>query len=510
MLRASSRWQKIAMALLSLPVWTSVLVRAYAWMVLLGRNGIVNGLLISLGITTTPIQLLYTRTAVLIGLVHLLLPYSVFPLLGVMRRIDDRLMAAGESLGARRWSSFFLIFFPLTLPGLGSGCIIVFILSIGYFVTPALLGGLGDTTYVILIEQQVDSLSNWGVAATMSVVLLLITLAIVVAFGRSVGIMRGSADAGNGSRQGTAPRSVRLVMNAVWLFVRGRAGGSGKPIPASAKLRTSSVGANLAVRIVGWTTILLVVAPILIFFPLSLSGNAYLEFPPTSYSLQWFRNYFDRADWVTATIHSFEIATMVAIVATAVGCATAIGLSRSKFRGSGLYLALLISPSIVPALITAIAMYFEFSHFRLLGSIWGLALAHLAIALPFVVLVILGALQRVDLMPEQAARSLGAGPVRAFVKTTLVLIRSSVIAAAFFAFLVSFDDVVIALFLSGTTAVTLPKRMWDGIRLEIDPTIAAASTLLILMSLALMLIVGFVNARAASRRAGEGGLSMLP
>src|SRR5262249_1076871 len=155
----------------------SALVRSYSWMVILGRNGLANESLVSLGITDGPIQLLYTRFAVVVGLVHVLLPFAIFPMLAVMRRIDDRLMAAGQNLVARRWMSFMLIFLPLSLPGVGSGCIIVFIMSIGYFVTPALLGGLGDTTYVMLIEQQINSLSNWGVASAMSLVLLLITLA---------------------------------------------------------------------------------------------------------------------------------------------------------------------------------------------------------------------------------------------------------------------------------------------------------------------------------------------
>ncbi len=498
-LRIPSRWAQIAMILVSLPVWTSALVRSYAWMVLLGRGGPANEFLIWLGITSAPIQILYTRFAVVICLIHVLLPFAVFPILAVMRRIDDRLMAAGESLGARRWISFLLIFLPLSLPGVGSGFIIIFVMSIGYFVAPALLGGLGDTTYIMLIEQQITSLSNWGVASAMSVVLLLVTLAIVILFGRSAGLLRPPGDDTElmfRSEKSWFTRSlVRILLNCV---VRRRRGGR-KVEPRFIRIHASASRAGLAVQIIGWAAIVFVLLPILIFFPLSLSGNAYLEFPPSSYSLQWFKNYFSRSDWIEATVTSFEVALIVAVSATILGCITAIGVSRAKFIGGNLYLSLLISPAIIPTLIIAVALYFQFAKLQLIGSVTALVLAHLIIALPFVVILVLGALRRVDLTPEQAARSLGAGPIRAFVKTTLVLIRPSILVSGFVAFIVSFDDVIMALFLSGTTAITLPKRMWDGVRMEIDPTVAAVSSLLILLSLSLLLIAELTSARSSSR-----------
>jgi putative spermidine/putrescine transport system permease protein len=176
-------------------------------------------------------------------------------------------------------------------------------------------------------------------------------------------------------------------------------------------------------------------------------------------------------------------------------------VARGRFRGVGVCLGFLTAPAITPTLIIAVGLYFQFARLRLIGPIPGLVLAHLVIALPLVVIVVLGALRRVDEAPERAARSLGAHPVRAFLKTTLHLIRPSILSAAFFAFLASFDDVVMALFLSGTNASTLPKRMWEGVRLEIDPTVAAVSSLLIVLSMVLLAIAEIVN-RRAQRKGG--------
>src|SRR5258707_9745516 len=179
---------------------------------LLGRAGLVNQALVGAGIVDEPLQILYTRLAVVVGLVHVMLPYFVFPLLGVMKRIGLRLVAAAQSLGAGRISAFLFVFFPLSLPGVASGGILVFILAIGFFVTPALLGGLGEITYVMLIETQINQLMNWGMAAAMSVVLLATTLILVFIWSKLLGFgaIRGEAAMPAG-RGGGAPPSPRLA-----------------------------------------------------------------------------------------------------------------------------------------------------------------------------------------------------------------------------------------------------------------------------------------------------------
>ncbi|MCC7047509.1 MAG: ABC transporter permease [Alphaproteobacteria bacterium] len=173
---AREPWVTIGIVFVLLPFWTSILVRTYAWMVLLGRNGVINRFLLEVGLTAAPLPLLNNLTGVLIGMVHVLLPYMIFPLYAVMRRVDPGLLSAAEGLGAPGWQIFRRVYLPLTLPGVLAGVTLVFILSIGFFITPALLGGGKVIMIAVLIESQVRQFLAWDFAAALSVVLLAMTL----------------------------------------------------------------------------------------------------------------------------------------------------------------------------------------------------------------------------------------------------------------------------------------------------------------------------------------------
>ncbi len=172
-----------------IPFWTSILVRSYAWMVLLGREGSINRLLINLGLRDEPVQLLNTRLAVYVGMVHILLPFMILPLYSVMRGIDRNYVRAAGNLGAKPWQAFRYIFLPLSLPGIAAGCLVVFILSLGFYITPALIGGPRDVMISMLIAQQVNTL-NWGFASALAVGLLLLALTIYFIFDRVLGVQK--------------------------------------------------------------------------------------------------------------------------------------------------------------------------------------------------------------------------------------------------------------------------------------------------------------------------------
>jgi ABC-type spermidine/putrescine transport system permease subunit I len=171
-------WATVGFIFVLLPLWTSVLVRTYAWMVLLGRNGVFNRLLIDAGIVEDPLPLLHNFTGVMIGMVHVLLPYMVLPVYGAVRRLDPAIVAAAEGLGASSWRIFWRIYLPLTLNGIFAGAVIVFVLSLGFYITPALLGGGRVIMIAVLIEQQVRETLNWPFAAALSAVLLAFTFAV--------------------------------------------------------------------------------------------------------------------------------------------------------------------------------------------------------------------------------------------------------------------------------------------------------------------------------------------
>ena len=170
------RLARVVVVIVVLPFLTSIIVRTYAWMVLLGRNGVVNHYLLALGLTDGPLRLLYNQAGVVVGMTYVLLPFMVLTLASVMRGIDPAFVRAAHSLGASRWQAFRRVFLPLSLPGIAGGTLLVFILSLGFFITPALIGGPSDVMIAMLIEREVEFTLNWSFASTLAVILLVLTL----------------------------------------------------------------------------------------------------------------------------------------------------------------------------------------------------------------------------------------------------------------------------------------------------------------------------------------------
>jgi ABC-type spermidine/putrescine transport system permease subunit I len=177
----------VALIIVLLPFWTSILVRSYAWMVLLGRRGLLNEALLAGGVIDHPLRILNTPIAVHIAMIHILMPYMILPIANALRQIDPALPRAALGLGATPWRTFRHVILPLSMPGVAAGVLLVFVLSLGFYITPALLGGPRDMTLSMLIAQQVDQL-NWPYAACLSTCLLAVTLAVMAIFQRGFGV----------------------------------------------------------------------------------------------------------------------------------------------------------------------------------------------------------------------------------------------------------------------------------------------------------------------------------
>jgi putative spermidine/putrescine transport system permease protein len=184
------RFRALLLICILLPLLTSFLVRTYAWMVLLQRQGVINQILINSGLITEPLALMYNRTGTLIGMTHVLLPFMVLPIYSVMRNINPQLLEAANNLGATPFQAFLRVFVPLSLPGVAAGMIFVFMLALGFFITPALLGGGPDITIAVLIERQATQLLNWPLASTLATVLLLLSLVLYIVYDRLLGLER--------------------------------------------------------------------------------------------------------------------------------------------------------------------------------------------------------------------------------------------------------------------------------------------------------------------------------
>lgn len=191
----SARAGRVLMILVLIPFWTSILVRTFAWIVILGTHGLVNRALVALGLTDGPVKLLFNLTGVQIGMVHVLLPFMVFPLVAVMNRIDHNTLRVARSLGAVPWRAFLHVFLPLSLPGVTAGCVLVFLLAVGFYITPALLGGPGQITLATMIDMEINSFLNWGLAASLGVVLLVVVGGIFALFTWLVGANRLTGEA---------------------------------------------------------------------------------------------------------------------------------------------------------------------------------------------------------------------------------------------------------------------------------------------------------------------------
>ncbi len=184
----SQRTCNLLMICILLPFFTSILVRSYAWIILFQTKGIINSSLISMGLINEPLTLLHNEFAVLVGMIHIMLPFMILPIFSVLKNLDRNLLRAARNLGANAIKSFALITFPLSLPGVGAGVMFTFILSLGFFITPALLGGPKTLMISTLIEQQINRLIEWEFAGAISVILLLTTIILVIVFDKIVGL----------------------------------------------------------------------------------------------------------------------------------------------------------------------------------------------------------------------------------------------------------------------------------------------------------------------------------
>lgn len=231
------------------------------------------------------------------------------------------------------------------------------------------------------------------------------------------------------------------------------------------------------------------VAPTFIVIPMSFSESRYLEFPPTNWSIRWYEHYFTSTAWQQATLTSFKAATLTMLLTTPIGVMAAYGLHSCRLRiGRLIYLAL-ITPMMIPVILIAIGAFYAYVQLSLVNTMTGLVLAHSVLAIPLVLIVVSAGLKSYDMSQEQAARSLGATRLKAFMMVTLPQIRFSVITAALLSFLTSFDEVVVALFISGGDNSTLTRLMFNALRDQIDPTIASISTLMIVISSGLLVLV---------------------
>ncbi|MCL2894601.1 ABC transporter permease [Brenneria tiliae] len=241
--------------------------------------------------------------------------------------------------------------------------------------------------------------------------------------------------------------------------------------------------------------LLFLILPIVIIFPLAFNDANYLAFPPTGLSLRWMEKVLTNADWLHSLWLSFRIAIMSTILAMILSVLMAMALVRFRFKGKTIIYALILLPMIVPNIISALSLFFLFSNIDIFNSITAIVIGHAIISLPVATIIISSTLQGIDSQLEYAAMSLGASGFTVLKRITFPLAAPGMIAAAIFSFLSSFDELLISMFMAGNNMQTLPVRIWDNIQFELEPTIAAVSVLLILITVVMLLTANLMTKR---------------
>lgn len=481
-----------------LSFWTSFLVRTFAWVVLLGRNGVINQLLLKLGIIDAPLSLLYHFSSVIVGMVHALMPLAVLTMLSVMENIDRRLPSAAATLGARPGTVFWKVYFPLSLPGVAAGALMVFVTAIGFFITPTLLGGRHQTMITQLIIDQVMQALNWGFAGAISVLLLAVVLVVFLVYDRMVGLstMAGESAGAKGSRAGGWSRKLGdLILSALGnatdallaILPRSRAG---------RKRNAPGSGESLTLRVIVFLLLVFLSAPAFLMIPLSFDSASGLAWPPHGFSLQWYRQIVDSPLWMQAITRSMLVGLGTGLLSMLIGTPAAFLLVRGGMRGKAAMLAFVLSPIVVPRTIIAVGIFYFFAKIGLVGSSLGLVLAHTTVAVPYVVITMMAVLRNYDTRLDLAAQSMGARPWATLRRVTFPILGAGLMSSFLFAFATSFDELTIALFTSGGLSTTLPKQFWDEITMQISPVIAAVSTCLFIFIAALIWVADRLRRRS--------------
>ncbi len=481
--RASGRAATILLSGVLLSSLVSAPIKVLGLIIIFSREGSLNRFLLWAGLTHDPVTVLGNEVGVVLGLIYYALAFAVLLLYSVIRTIPAELESAARIHGAGRLRVFWRVVFPLTLPGVFAVTLTVFSLSMGAFAAAALMGGGRVLTLPVLIYQTIFIETKYATASTLAAILLVLVLVVNLGAGTAGAWMAARAtrrsrerDSVLRDRIGDTLTRVRIELKPVGVFF-------------------APPGHLLAKAWIAFTYVLLF-APLIVIAFASLNGGSYragaVVFPPRHVALDWYL----QTPW--SHIRALGISIALACAATLLACCLAVpgalGLARSQSKGREAAGALFRMPLQVPVVIIGLSFFYTYYALAdvglsLVGTFAGLVIAHFFILSPFVIGTVTAVLQRFDRRLEEAATSLGAGPIRTFRRVTLPVIMPGLFAGAIYAFMVSFGDVPISLFLAGPDTVTFPVEIFHAIDIDFDARVLSSSTMVMVFGLALLMLV---------------------
>lgn len=463
---------------LLVPLFTAFLIRTYGWIIILGRRGVLNTFLIEAGIIEEPLRILGTSVAVYIGLVHVLTPVAIFVMFANMVQLDRTLLKASQVLGAHPVRAFVRVYFPMSMPAIVSASVLIFIIAISFYITPVLLGGPGDTMISQLVVTQVTTLLDFKTGYAIAILLLLVTIATIALSNLFVPIEQMWAVKGS-VRSRKSLGILDRVPGRTWVRAAFDRVLSTLENGLYAALRKPKWLAASAMRLFAVLFILFLIAPLLIIYVLSFNASPFLVFPPPGYSMRWYAEFFQNPDWRTALIQSGRIAVIVATISVVIGGSAAFAIVRSNVPAKRALILFFLTPLLVPVIVLAISLYISIGSINLIGSLPGLVIGHLVFSVPYAVIVLVGAIRNLDQNLEHAASTLGGPPTLVYRKIVFPILLPAILTAWLLSFLQSFDELLVTLFLLGRQTPTLPIKMWNDIQVELDPTMSAASSIIV-------------------------------
>lgn len=442
--------------LLIVPFWTNSLIRIYGLKIFLSTKGYLNEFLLWLGVIDTPLRIMFTPSAVIVGLVYILLPFMVMPLYSSIEKLDKPLLEAAKDLGASKFQTFIRIIIPLTMPGIIAGCLLVMLPAMGLFYVSDLMGGAKNLLIGNVIKSQFLNIRDWPFGSATSITLTVVMGLMLLVYWRASRLL---------NKKGGTRMIGRLLrggfMTAIYAYLY---------IPIIILIVNSFNSSRFGINWQGFTT-------------------------------DWYSLLMNNDSLLQAAQHSLTMAIFSATFATLIGSLTAVALYRYRFRGkpfvSGMLFVVMMSPDIVMAISLLVL-------FMLLGvqlGFWSLLFSHITFCLPFVVVTVFARLKGFDVRMLEAAKDLGASEMTILRKIILPLAMPAVAAGWLLSFTLSMDDVVVSSFVTGPSYEILPLKIYSMVKVGVSPEVNALATILLVFSLVLV-IASQVIARDKTKSQG--------
>ena len=472
--RRLGRYKYIIVLAVIVPLWVSVMIRAFAWRIILGESGVLNTFLVSTGILSEPSDaFLFTRSSVLLALMYMAIPYVFVTAFTALERVPNSLVESAYDNGATPWNTMRYVIWPLSRSGAAIGFSLAFLIAVGDYLTPTMVGGLNGTMVGMVIASQFGLAGNWPYGSAMAICLMAtvaVILVIVALLTRTKGVI-DAVDSGAMISHHPARTPLGRFAQSAGLWV--------------------GIGLPLA----------FLYLPLMIIGVFSFNDSTVQALPLSGFTLKWYVELWANDGLKEAFLRTIQVGGLTVFVSILVAVPFAMIFHYMRLRGGPILQGLIALPVAVPGVVLGISVVIAAQQVGIGSGIPRVVLGHCMFVMPIVLLIVLGRFNRLDPTLGQAAMDLGANRIQTFRHVIFPLIKSAIFGAALLGFTLSMDEVIVTLFLAGSEP-TLPVYVWNQMRFGFTPSVNAVFTLIGLVSLAVVLGAVWVLSRGQKSDGG--------